>query len=196
MNDLIEKLIQYGGLITPQIHENKPKDTDYYTDDDLYELEYNKFMDTDPTYEQKLLYNEQEQANRNRDLAQLLQHEPIDIDNFIGEYKMPTQNPYSNGMNFDIPDEYAQDYMNEYSRAEQDPLLMYILQKNAQNGFASGPIGTDSYYEEFDPDINPSLVQDYQQFLDTYYPGTKYTPRPNSMDEDEYRELLNSFRGE
>jgi len=196
MNELIESLLRRGGLITPQTQEHTPKASDYYTDDDLYELEYKKFMDTDPSYEQQQLYNEQEQANRNRDLAQTLQHEPIDIDNFIGEYNMPTQNPYSNGMNFNIPDEYAQDYMNEYNRAEQDPLLMYILQKNAQNGFASGPIGTDGYYEEFDPDVNPSLVQDYQQFLDAYYPGTKYAPRPNSMDEDEYRELLNSFRGE
>jgi hypothetical protein len=64
-------------------------------------------------------------------------------------------NPYSEGKNFNIPDEYIQDYNKEYERLSQpenyDPLLMYILQKNAESGFANGPINTDMYYESYDP---------------------------------------------
>lgn len=86
---------------------------------------------------------------------------------------MPT-NPYINGMNLQIPDEYAQDYMNEYEKLSQpdnyDPLLMYILQKNAQNGFKNGPIGSDSYYETFDPEYNEDLYPDFTDFMNTYYP--------------------------
>lgn len=86
-----------------------------------------------------------------------------------GEY-----NPYSNGMNFNIPDEYAQDYLDEYEKLSQpenyNPLLMYILQKNAENGFKTGPIGTDGYYESFDPKLNPQLEGDFTDFLNTYYP--------------------------
>lgn len=83
-------------------------------------------------------------------------------------------NPYSNGMYFDIPDEYAQDYTEEYEKLSQpenyDPLLMYILQKNAESSFKNGPIGTDGYYESFDPALNPQLEGDFTDFLNVYYP--------------------------
>lgn len=85
---------------------------------------------------------------------------------------MPINNPYTNGMQFNIPDEFAQDYLNEYEKLSQpdnyDPLLMYILQKNAQSGFKNGPIGSDGYYEQFDPELNPELEEDYNNFLDIY----------------------------
>lgn len=84
-------------------------------------------------------------------------------------------NPYANGIDLNIPDEYAQDYTKEYENLSQDenfdPLLMYILQKNAQTGFKNGPIGSDRYYESFDPELNPELDEDYQQFLDVFYPN-------------------------
>lgn len=76
------------------------------------------------------------------------------------------------GMQLSIPDEYAQDYLKEYNKINEnyDPLLMYILQKNAQSGFKYGPIGTDSYYETFDPEINEDLREDFNSFMNDYYP--------------------------
>lgn len=65
-----------------------------------------------------------------------------------------------------------QDYVDEFDRIMEngnDPLLMYILQKNAQEGFKHGPIGTDGYYEQFDPALNPDLEEEYRQFLETNY---------------------------
>lgn len=85
-------------------------------------------------------------------------------------------NPYSEGMQFDVPDEYVQDYTKEYERLSQpenyDPLLMYILQKNAESGFANGSPKNagDLYYESYDPRNNPELEGDFTDFLDTYYP--------------------------
>lgn len=102
-----------------------------------------------------------------------------DIDNLMAEelgdqalYRKPNTNLYAQGMQLNIPDEYAQDYLNEYEKLSQpenyDPLLMYILQKNAQSGFKNGPIGSDGYYEQFDPELNPELEEDYNNFLDIY----------------------------
>ncbi len=89
--------------------------------------------------------------------------------------KKIANNPYANGIDLNIPEEYMQDYNNEYDNLSQDenvdPLLMYILQKNAQSGFRNGPIGSDNYYESFDPEQNPELSNDYQQFLDVFYPN-------------------------
>lgn len=86
--------------------------------------------------------------------------------------KMLINNPYANGIEMNIPDEYAQDYTDEYENLSQsddyDPLLLYILQKNAQSGFKNGPIGSDNYYEQFDPALNPALEEDYNNFLDIY----------------------------
>lgn len=85
-------------------------------------------------------------------------------------------NPYSEGMQFNMPDEYVQDYTKEYERLSQpenyDPLLMYILQKNAESGFANGSPKNagDLYYESYDPRNNPELEGDFTDFLDTYYP--------------------------
>lgn len=86
-------------------------------------------------------------------------------------------NHYSNGMNFNIPDEYVQDYTKEYERLSQpenyDPLLMYILQKNAESGFANGSPKNagDLYYESYDPRNNPELEGDFTDFLNAYYPN-------------------------
>lgn len=85
-------------------------------------------------------------------------------------------NPYSEGMHFDIPDEYVQDYTKEYERLSQpenyDPLLMYILQKNAESGFPNGsPVNAgDLYYESYDPRNHPELEGDFTDFLNVYYP--------------------------
>lgn len=99
---------------------------------------------------------------------------------------MPINNPYTNGMQFNIPDEFAQDYLNEYEKLSQpenyDPLLMYILQKNAQSGFKNGPIGSDGYYEAFDPEYNEDLYPDFTQFIDAYYPD--FDDRTQEMFED------------
>lgn len=116
-----------------------------------------------------------------------------DIDNLMMEelgdqaiYRKPNTNPYAQGMQLNIPDEYAQDYLSEYERLSQpenyDPLLMYILQKNAQSGFKNGPIGSDSYYEAFDPEYNEDLYPDFTQFIDTYYPD--FDDRTQEMFED------------
>ena len=84
-------------------------------------------------------------------------------------------NPYNKGMTLEIPDEHSDDYLSEYNKLSNDenvdPLLMYILQKNAQSGFKNGPIGSDGYYESFDPELNPQLKEDYQQFLNSFYPN-------------------------
>ena len=69
-----------------------------------------------------------------------------------------------------------QDITNEYNRIMNegnDPLLMYILQKHAQKGFTEGPIGSDGYFEQYDPELNPELEEDYQQFLNINYPNRK-----------------------
>lgn len=71
-----------------------------------------------------------------------------------------------------VPANMRGEYTNEYNRIMNDgnnPLLMFILQKNAKNGFASGPIGTDGYYEQYDPSLDDSLVEEYKEFLNTYY---------------------------
>lgn len=80
-------------------------------------------------------------------------------------------NNYEQGMQLSIPDEYVQDYLDEYNQINKqyDPLLMYILQKNAQSGFNYGPIGTDGYYETFDPEINEDLREDFSNFMNDYY---------------------------
>ena len=87
-------------------------------------------------------------------------------------------NNYAQGMQLSIPDEYVQDYLDEYNKLNKqyDPLLMYILQKNAQSGFRNGPIGTDSYYETFDPELNEDLKEDFSNFMNDYYSdfGDKY----------------------
>lgn len=80
-------------------------------------------------------------------------------------------NNYAQGMQLSIPDEYVQDYLDEYNKINEqyDPLLMYILQKNAQSGFKYGPIGTDGYYETFDPELNEDLREDFSNFMNDYY---------------------------
>lgn len=92
----------------------------------------------------------------------------------IIDYEDEEYNPYYKGMHFEIPDEYAQDYTKEYERLSKpenyDPLLMYILQKNAESGFANGPVNTDMYYESYDPRNHPELEGDFTDFLDAYYP--------------------------
>lgn len=95
-------------------------------------------------------------------------------------------NRYTNGMNFTVPEQYTQDYLNEFNKLSQDenynPLLMYILQKNAQSGFKNGPIGTDGYYEAYDPEYNENLYEDFTDFIDTYYPD--FDDRTQEMFED------------
>ena len=70
-----------------------------------------------------------------------------------------------------------------------DPLLMYILQRTAQEGFKTGPIGTDGYFEEYDPELNEDERENYKKFLDTYYPDKalkmEYRNRNNIYDDDE-----------
>lgn len=81
-------------------------------------------------------------------------------------------NPYTKGMNIQIPEEYMEDYMSEYERANKlnDPLLMFILQRTAQDGFKTGPIGSDGYFENYDPNLNENERENYQQFLEAFYP--------------------------
>lgn len=121
-----------------------------------------------------------------------------DIDSLMAEelgdqaiYRKPNTNPYVQGMQLNIPDEYSQDYLSEYERLSQpenyDPLLMYILQKNAQSGFKNGPIGSDSYYEAFDPEYNEDLYPDFTQFIDTYYPDF------DDDVQDAYYDMLNAY---
>ena len=85
------------------------------------------------------------------------------------------KNPYIQGIQLDIPDEYMQDYLSEYEKLSQpenyNPLLMYILQKNAQSGFKNGPIGSDGYYKAFDPEYNEDLYPDFTQFIKNYKVG-------------------------
>lgn len=81
-------------------------------------------------------------------------------------------NPYSKGMNLQIPEEFMEDYMDEYKRADDlnDPLLMFILQRAAQEGFKTGPIGTDGYFEHYDPALNENERENFTNFVNTYYP--------------------------
>ena len=76
-------------------------------------------------------------------------------------------------MNINVPDEFADDFLNEYERINNngnDPLLMYILMKNAQDNFSNGPIGSDGYFETYDPNLNENLEEDYYNFLRSFYP--------------------------
>lgn len=84
-------------------------------------------------------------------------------------------NPYMNGIDLNIPDEYVEDFFDEYDRSDREnsPLLKYILMKHAQEGFKNGPIGTDGYYEQYDPEINPDLKEDYENFLNSFYNNSK-----------------------
>lgn len=82
-------------------------------------------------------------------------------------------NKYTKGMNINVPDEFADDFLNEYERINNngnDPLLMYILMKNAQDNFSNGPIGSDGYFETYDPNLNENLEEDYYNFLRSFYP--------------------------
>ena len=87
MNDLIAE-IEKRSLITPQ-------SSDYYgsyplSDDDLREIEYNRLMAADPSIFEQQLLAKQHQKERERDLQQTLEHEPINLDEWFSEYN--TQN--------------------------------------------------------------------------------------------------------
>ena len=87
MNDLIDALIERGGLITPPVDEYYPSDTDYYTDDDLYALTERKFLAKDPSYEEQKAFYEQQYRNKLRDMMQTYQQpEKLDLDNYFREY--------------------------------------------------------------------------------------------------------------
>ena len=100
-------------------------------------------------------------------------------------------NKFAQDMNIQVPDDLIDDYNAEYDRAVRlnDPLLMYILQRTAQEGFKTGPIGTDGYFEEYDPELNEDERENYKKFLDTYYPDEAskrvYRNKNNMYDDDE-----------
>lgn len=71
-----------------------------------------------------------------------------------------------------VPANMRGEYTDEYNyimNNGNDPLLMFILQKNAKDGFTSGPIGSDGYYEQYDPALDDRLSEEYNTFLSTYY---------------------------
>lgn len=84
-------------------------------------------------------------------------------------------NPYTKGMNLQVPEECMEDYINEYERADKlkDPLLMFILQRTAQDGFKTGPIGSDGYFENYDPELNEDERENFINFMNAYYPDAE-----------------------
>lgn len=97
-------------------------------------------------------------------------------------------NPYKNGIQYSIPDEYSDDFYTEFERANKlkDPLLMFILQRTAQEGFKTGPIGSDGYFEHYDPELNENERENFTNFMDAYYPDAENAyyelSEPSSMD--------------
>ena len=102
-------------------------------------------------------------------------------------------NKFAQDMNIQVPDDLIDDYNAEYDRAVilNDPLLMYILQRTAQEGFKTGPIGTDGYFEEYDPDLNEDERENYKKFLDTYYPDKILNKNKKNMYNDD--EIYNAI---
>ena len=78
-------------------------------------------------------------------------------------------NKFTQDTNIPVPDDLIEDVNMEYDRAANDPLLMFILLRTAQEGFRTGPIGTDGYFEEYDPESNEDERENYEKFLETYY---------------------------
>lgn len=97
MNELIESLLQRGGLITPQSNEYIPTQTDYITDDDLYEQE---FPLTDANFSQRsALINELKCRDfLARQAAELgYTNDDFSLDNYFRDYN------YINGLtNYDF----------------------------------------------------------------------------------------------
>lgn len=97
-------------------------------------------------------------------------------------------NPYKNGIQYSIPDEHSDDFHAEFERVNKlkDPLLMFILQRTAQEGFKTGPIGSDEYFEYYDPELNENERENFINFMDTYYPDAENAyhelSEPSSMD--------------